>query len=176
MAQTIIGVFPTQNDANQAINDLQAAGFDPKNISIIVKNSNQAQEMSENTESNVAGGAVKGGLIGALAGLLIGIGAIAVPGVGALLIGGPIVAALGMSGVAAATASGAVTGILAGGLVGALVNLGVSEDQAKKYESSVKSGSILLMVPVVDEGQSTQVQDLMRKSNASQIDTFNSKF
>jgi uncharacterized membrane protein len=181
MPQMVLGIFPDRDKAEKAIDSLQSMGFNPKDISIMMKDTSEAKDVAKDTGSNVAGGAVSGattgGVIGALAGLLVGIGAIAIPGIGALLIGGPIAAALGLSGAAATTASGAVTGILAGGIVGALVNLGVPENEAREYETRIKEGGILLAVPAnSDTNQPEQVRQVMDDNGAEQINTVNASF
>lgn len=151
MARMILGIFSDRGEAEHAVEELQTKGFDAKDISIIMKDREEAYQMANNTGANVAGGAASGiatgGVLGGLAGLLIGIGAITVPGVGAILIGGPIAAALGLTGAAATALSGAVTGALAGGLVGALIGLGLPEEEAKHYEARIKEGGILVAVP-----------------------------
>lgn len=174
----ILGVFDNRDQVEMAINELKNLGFDPKDISIIMKDREEAADVAQDTGSRVAGGAASGattgGILGALAGLLVGIGAITIPGIGALLIGGPIASALGLTGAAATTASGAMTGALAGGLVGGLTGLGVSESEARNYENRIKQGSILLAVPVSPEtNQSQQVMDIMRNNNADQINVIN---
>ncbi len=172
MAQTLLGVFAGRGDAEGAINALEADGYNPKDISIMMRNSDEAQVVAENTGANVAEGAVSGattgGVLGGLAGLLIGIGAITIPGVGALLIGGPLAAALGLGGAAATTVSGAVTGALAGGLVGALVNLGVPEEDARVYEQRIKEGAILVAVPV-REGRESEARQILEDHGADQV-------
>lgn len=172
MAQTVFGVFSERTDAEDAITDLEEVGYNPKEISIIMKDRKEAQEVADNTGVDVAEGAVSGattgGVIGAIAGLLVGIGAIAIPGIGGLLIGGPIAAALGLSGAAASTVSGAATGALAGGLIGALTGLGVSEDDAKVYEERIKSGAILIAVPAHD-GDGSDAKAILQEHGAEQI-------
>lgn len=172
--QMVLGIFNKRGDADDAISQLENHGFNPKDLSVVMKDTEDAKAMASetgvNTSAHVAGGVITGGVLGGIAGLLIGIGAIAIPGVGAVLIGGPLAAALGMTGVAATTASGAVTGALAGGLIGALTSLGVSEDDAEAYEKSIQSGGILLIVPV-SAGEVAEVSDIMRYNNAEQIRT-----
>ncbi len=174
MSKMIFGVFAEREDAENAINALENNGFDPKEISIVMKNSADAAYIRSNTGANVAGGAASGAttgaLIGGLAGLLVGIGALVIPGVGALLIAGPLVAALGLTGAAATTVSGATTGALAGGLIGALVNLGIPEADAKIYEDRVKSGAILVAVPETT-GNDLEVNEILTDHNAEQVKT-----
>lgn len=153
MAAMVLGVFATRTHAEDAITELERDGYNPKDISIVMSDTQEGERLAHDTgvtvgESTVSG-ATTGGVLGGIAGLLIGIGAIAVPGIGALLIGGPLAAALGLTGAAATTVSGAVTGALAGGLVGALTGLGLPEEDARVYEQRVKAGAILLAVPVL---------------------------
>lgn len=154
MAKAVIAIFKTQDAAAHAVDEFKEMGYDPKEISVIMKDTKATGTVSQGTGENIAAGATSGaltgGVIGALAGLLIGIGAITLPGIGGLLIGGPLAAALGLTGAAATTASGAVTGALAGGLVGGLTGLGIPDEEAKVYEDEIKGGGVLLVVPARD--------------------------
>ena len=106
MAKTVLGVFANRDDAEDAINRLEADGYNPKDISIVMKDHKTAEYIRDNTGADVA----TGGVLGALAGLLVATGI--VPGIGAILIGGPVAVALGLTGTAATTLSGAtLTGL-----------------------------------------------------------------
>jgi len=176
MSKMIFGVFTERENAENAINELENGGFDPKDISIVMKNHEDAKVIHDNTGANITGGATAGAttgaVIGGIAGLLIGIGAIAIPGVGALLIAGPLAAALGFTGAAASTVSGAATGALAGGLIGALVKLGIPEEDAIVYEEKVKSGAILVAVPEMS-GKHREVSIILTDQGAEQVKTIN---
>lgn len=136
--------------AEDAIFELERRGYNPEDISIIMRDQTVARDLPYSTGANMAGGAVSGatagGVIGALAGLLVGTGVF--PGIGTLLIGGPLAVALGLGGVAATTVSGAVTGVIAGGLIGTLTVLGLSDEEAREYEGSIRQGGILVAVPI----------------------------
>lgn len=170
---TVIGLLAERDAANQAIDALQAKGYTPKDLSVIMRDDQQIEGTEGNVGDNVAegaaSGAVTGGALGALAGLLIGVGAIAIPGIGGLLIGGPLAAALGLTGAAATTASGTLTGALAGGLIGGLVGLGVPEEEAKVYEERVSEGAILLAVPAQLNGENMEVQQTLLDYGAEQV-------
>lgn len=172
MSKTVLGTFPRRLDAETCIRDLQDLGFNPKDISIVMKDQTEARNVASRTGSQAAGhaisGATAGGVIGAIAGLLVGIGAIALPGIGALLIGGPIAAVLGLTGAAATTASGAVTGVLAGGLIGALAGLGIPEKDARVYEDRIRQGGVLIAVPTGDRAE-LDVRQVLEDHNAEQI-------
>jgi uncharacterized membrane protein len=174
MADMVLGIFSEREHAEEAIEQLKDDGYDAKDISIVVKDTDVAETVVNNTGANVvdgaSSGAVTGGALGALAGLLVGIGAITLPGIGALLIGGPLAAALGLTGAAATTVSGAVTGALAGGFVGALVGLGIPEEEARVYEDHIRAGGILLAVPV-REGTTREARAILADNHADKIRT-----
>ncbi len=170
----ILGVFSSEENAEDAIDELKVLGYDAKDLSIIMRDREASERITTNTGSSVvegaASGAAAGTLLGGLAGLLLGIGVIALPGVGPLLIGGPLAAALGFSGAAAFTVSGAVTGALAGGLLGALMSLGVPEEDARFYEDRIREGGILLAVPS-RRGREKEVVDTLDEFGADQVRT-----
>jgi uncharacterized membrane protein len=176
MAITVLGVFNSQTDAENAIDDLKEHGYNPKDLSIVMKDNAAAREVADNTGANVASGAISGattgGVVGAIAGLLIGIGAITIPGIGALLIAGPLATALGLTGAAATTVSGAATGALAGGLIGALTGLGVPREDAQVYEERVRSGAILLAVPA-RASHEDEVREILDDNAAEQVRVVN---
>lgn len=179
MNKMVLGVFSDRDLVESAIEHLEDSGFKTKDISLIMKDHEEGEKLASDTGTSVAegaaSGAVTGGVLGGLAGLLIGIGAIPVVGIGALLIGGPLAAALGLTGLAATTASGVATGALAGGLIGALMGLGVSEEDAKYYEDSIRDGGILVVVPVLDLAEEDEVSSIMEDHGAKQIRSVNAK-
>lgn len=171
----LIGVFSDAEAAEDAIIELKDEDFDAHEISVITRNRDHLAASRDNTDTNVADGAVSGaatgGVIGGLAGLLIGLGAITIPGLGAILIGGPIAAALGLTGAAATTLSGTVTGALAGGLVGALVDLGVPEEDARVYEERIREGGVVVAVPI-RRREEDEVRDILVDNGADRVCVF----
>jgi len=171
MQQTIFGIFTDRSEVEDTINKLKTKGFNPKDISIVMRDRKEQEEIGHNTGTKVAGGALSGAttglVVGGIAGLLAGI---IIPGLGAFLIGGPIAAALGLTGAAASTVSGAATGVVAGGLIGALTGLGLSKDDAERYQERVKEGAILVAVPVTSQDLS-YVQSVFSENNAQDVKT-----
>lgn len=159
--------FPSRADADQAVDSLRASGFDPKNLSVVVRDE-KLKTTGDNVAEGAASGLAAGTVIGGLTGLLVGLGALTIPGIGALFIAGPLTAALGLTGVAATTASGALTGAVAGGLVGALVGLGIPEEDARAYEARIKAGGVLLAVPTSDQDTSV-VKTIFTNHNGESI-------
>ncbi|GIP55109.1 YsnF/AvaK domain-containing protein [Paenibacillus vini] len=159
MTQKIVGVFSSDQDASNAIRDLQALGYDTNDISVIGRNKDDINSIHDETGTKapegIASGAATGGVLGGVAGLLAGLGALAIPGIGPIIAAGPI----------AATLTGAAVGAGAGGLVGGLVGLGIPEDEAEEYNSFVKHGRILVMVDATD-AQEGQVYNVFREHHS----------
>ncbi len=171
MPETVIGVFHNTGDAKDAIAHLREAGYDPQDISILMRDVEGRAELKEDTGANVvsgtASGAVTGGILGGLAGL---VAAVAIPGLGAFFVGGPIASALGLTGAAATTASGVATGAVAGGLLGALTGLGLSEEDALRYERYVKEGAALVAVPARMR-EEEQVKEIFEDHGSADVTT-----
>ncbi len=138
--KVVFGVFKTRLAADRAVDALKMDGFINSEISVILPNHAGSLEDSMYTSTKAPEGATTGAstgaVIGGALGLLAGIGALAIPGVGPLVAAGPIMAAL----------AGVGVGGVLGGVSGALIGLGVPEYEARRYESYVKDGAILLSV------------------------------
>jgi hypothetical protein len=167
----ILGIFSDRERAENLITQLETRGYNPKDISILMKIRDEAREMSESTGvGDVAEGALAGATTGAVVGGLAGLLASTIlPGLGGFFIGGPIGAALGLTGAAATTVSGAATGAAAGGILGALTStFGLSDEEARTYEQRVQEGGILVAVPT-RLGEESEVRDLMTEFGADNI-------
>ena len=160
--RTVVGVFDGPNHAEQALNELRDAGFQPEQVSVVARDNRETQDMVERTGMGAEGagtGAVLGGITGGVLGWLVGIGALAIPGIG------PIVAA----GALATTLGGAAIGAVAGGLIGALVDLGIPEEEARGYEEHVRKGSILLTVSANSDEQARQAHQIFDRRGGSDV-------
>lgn len=136
-----------------------------------------AGELSRETgASNVVGGTVGGAAAGAVLGGIAGlVASFIIPGLGAFFIGGPLSTTLGLSGAAASTASGAATGLLAGGILGALTSaFGMTNEEAKVYESRINEGGILVAVPS-RMGEEEEVKAIMLQFDADNVREMNSR-
>lgn len=147
-------VYDSYDRARQTVQDLERAGISSNDISLVAnKHVSDATANMEETSSAAAGVGL-GAAVGGGAGLLAGLGMLAIPGLG------PVVAA----GWLAATAVGAVGGATAGGLIGALVDLGVSREEAEVYAESVRRGGTMLTVRYEDSLEPTVRAILDRQS------------
>jgi len=153
MASTkITHLYDDYDQAQNAVRELEAAGFSSSDVSIVSRFRDNGELMDE--ASGTATGASVGALAGAGTGLLTALGVIAIPGLG------PLVAA----GVLATTLAGAATGAAAGGVVGALTDYGVSDDDAHVYSEGVRRGGTLVSVQAADDRAALAARDILNRN------------
>lgn len=157
--KTVVGLYDELDDAKRVIDDLTDAGISANNINMVAGDpeNRYATQLAEEYEAYDEGdaavdGAVAGGVLGGLAGLILGLGAFAIPGLGPVVAAGPL----------AATLMGAGIGAASGGLIAALVEWGVSEEEAEFYLEGVRRGGVLVAVKTPDE-QVNLVSDIMQQ-------------
>jgi hypothetical protein len=140
MAQTVTYIYDDPSFARQAVSALEESGFTSDEISVVRQEGNDGYTVDDPVSDGATTGASVGLAAGAGAGLLASLGMIAIPGIG------PLVAA----GVLATTLAGAAAGAVGGGLVGALVDYGVSEEEAPIYAENLRRGGTLVSVRADD--------------------------
>lgn len=158
MKRTLTRLFDNRADAETAVRNLEAAGFDHTDLSLVASDrdavagenrsflNKDADHDGENDTVEGAGkGAATGGAIGAGAGLLAGLGLLAIPGLG------PVVAVGWLASTLVGAAVGGAVGGATGGILGALKDAGVPEDDANVYAEGVRRGGSLVSVKVKDE-------------------------
>lgn len=159
-------VFCLVKDEGQAcriIEELRTAGFSNNDISVLLPDKGSTREFAHTkgtkAPEGAATGAGTGGVLGGVLGWLVGIGALAIPGLGPFVAAGPIMAAL----------SGAAVGGAAGGLIGSLIGLGIPEYEAKRYESRLREGRILLAVHSENSNETKHAKEIFERAGAEDI-------
>ncbi len=138
-------IFDNRAQAERAIRDLKAAGVRDSDISMLHQDSDkhrgiEHRDHDQDHSDNKGSGAAKGAGIGAGVGALAGLAALAIPGIGPFVALGAVAETLGVIGSAAATS--AVVGAAAGGIAGAMMDYGVSEEDARYYDKRVREGDV----------------------------------
>jgi hypothetical protein len=160
MVQTVTAIYDTYDFAVSAVDDLEAAGIPPSDISIVSNNVDNRYDKDRPAPAEDAGkGAGIGAAVGGVGGLLTGLGLLAIPGVG------PVVAAGWLVATAAGAMTGAVVGGAAGGLVGALTGAGVPERDANIYAEGVRPGGTLVTVRV-DDARASRAREILQRYKA----------
>jgi hypothetical protein len=152
-----------EGQANRIVDDLKASGFSNNDISVLLPDKGSTREFAHEKGTKAPEGAVTGagtgGVLGGVLGWLVGAGALAIPGLGPFIAAGPILAAL----------SGAAVGGTAGGVVGALVGMGIPEYEAKRYETRLREGRILLSVHSENSDQTKRAREIFKRNGAEDI-------
>ena len=160
-----IAIFNTHTAAEDAIHELQRAGFDMKKLSIVGKDYHTEEHVVGyyNTGDRMQYWGKLGAFWGGLWGFLFGTAFFWVPGVGSLVIGGPLVSWL----------VGALEGaVMVGGLSAlgaAFYSVGIPKDSIVQYETALKADKFLL----VAHGTSDDVRsahDIFETHGAHQVD------
>jgi hypothetical protein len=141
-ANSVVAVYRTHTEADEAVKELQSGGVDMHKLSIVGK--------GYHTEEQAVGYYTTGdrmkywGKIGAFWGgfwsLLFGSAFFLIPGIGPILAAGPVVAWI------VAALEGAVEVGALGALGAGLYSIGIPKDSIVKYEAALKTDQFLLIV------------------------------
>jgi hypothetical protein len=139
----VTGMFRDRESCERAYSSITGRGYTKDDVTLLMSDDARRRHFGEGRDTELgtkaaegAGvGAVVGGGLGAVLAGLAAAGVIALPGFG-LIAMGPIAAAL----------TGGAVGAASGGFLGALIGAGIPEEQAKRYESGIREGNIVMGV------------------------------
>src|SRR5262245_54554541 len=139
--QSVVGVYKTMDEAEQAARALDSAKFPINQVTLVTKDiSTEKKVHGYVTACDVSKqGAKTGAWLGGIFGLLVGAAFMWVPGVGPVIVAGSLSAAL-LGGV-----EGAVAGSALGGILSGLAAWGISKQHILKYEEIGRAGKFLVV-------------------------------
>ena len=176
MMITLSRLYPDGATAHAVVDELMAAGLPQDDIGVIAPSSSESRRMKHADMENaddmvdrdrdgadhhgeaVNKGAGVGAALGGAAGLLTGLGAFVIPGIGPVVAAGWLAGALG----------GVVLGGAAGGVIGALMQAGVSENDAAQYADGVKRGGTLVTIRVMSEDRAFY-EDILASKDVGRV-------
>ena len=156
-----VAIFNNHTEAEDAVKELQKAGFDMKKLSIVGKDYHSDEHVVGyyNTGDRVKYWGKLGAFWGGLWGFLFGSAFFFIPGIGPIVVGGPLVSWI----------IGALEGaVIVGGMstVGAaLYSIGIPKDSVLKYETSLKSNKFVLVAHGTDE-EAEKAKKILETTNA----------
>ncbi len=179
----VVGLFPSRTEAERAISDLNARGYDAENLGYVDRFRDEAgdivtdhdyfdddHDVAHEAGKGAAGGAAGGAAVGAGAALLASAGLVLIPGVGPFLAAGTLAGVLGSTAVGAA--GGAVLGGAAGAIFGAVDDHEHADHETSRhYRERVSEGETLVSVNV-DDADDVEVADVLRLAGASRVDIY----
>jgi uncharacterized membrane protein len=139
---SVVAVYETHVQAEEAVKELQEAGVDMKSLSIAAKDTHTDEHVVGyyNAGDRMKYWGKIGAFWGGFWGLLFGSAVFAIPGIGPLLVAGPLVSWI-VAGLEGAVVVGGVSAVGAG-----LVSIGIPKDSVLEYEVALKSDKFLLIV------------------------------
>jgi uncharacterized membrane protein len=167
---SVVAIYGTHIQAEQAVKELQRSGFDMKNISIVGKDYHTDEQVVGyyNTGDRMKAWGKMGAFWGAIWGWLFGAAFFVIPGIGPLLVAGPLVAWI-VAALEGAVVVGALSALGAG-----LYSIGIPKDSVVKYETALKSDKFLLMAHGTAD-QVDKARDIMQTTQAVEVNMHASK-
>jgi hypothetical protein len=163
--KSVFCIATSHEQADRIVDSLKSANFSNNDISALFADKGTTHEFAHEKNTKAPEGAVTGagtgGVIGGALGWIAGIGALAIPGVGPFIAAGPILAAL----------SGAAIGATVGGVAGGLIGMGIPELEAKRYESRLSEGNILISVHTENSEEIKRAKEIFTQAEAQDICT-----
>ena len=138
---SVVAVYHTHTEADQAVRELQRGGVDMHKLSIVGKGYHTDEHVVGyyNTGDRMKYWGKVGAFWGGVWGLLFGSALFIIPGLGPILAAGPVVAWI-VAGLEGAVEVGALGALGAG-----LYSIGIPKDSIVKYEAALKTDQFLLI-------------------------------
>jgi Heat induced stress protein YflT domain len=138
---SVVAVYRTHPEADQAVKELQRGGVDMRKLSIVGKDYHTEEQVIGyyTTGDRMKYWGKMGAFWGGFWGLLCGSAFFVIPGLGPILAAGPIVAWI-VAGLESAVAVGGLSALGAG-----LYSIGIPKDSILKYETALRSDQFVLI-------------------------------
>ncbi|QDV85827.1 general stress protein [Planctomycetes bacterium TBK1r] len=162
---SVVAIYDTHTQAEDAIKQLQASGIELNQLSIVGRDYHSEDHAIGyyNTGDRVKYWGKLGAFWGGIWGLLVGSGLFWLPGIGAVVVGGPLVA-----GLVAALENAIVTGGMSA-LGAAIYSVGIPKDSIVQYESSIEAGKFLVMIHGSTD-KLTKAKEALHQTDAASVD------
>jgi hypothetical protein len=137
----VVAIYKSHAEAETAVKELQAGGFDMKKLSIVGRDYHTDEHVVGyyNAGDRMKYWGKAGAFWGGIWGLLFGSAFFFVPGVGPLLIAGPLVGWI-VGALEGAVVVGGLSAIGAG-----LYSLGIPKDSVLQYETALQTGKFVVI-------------------------------
>ena len=161
---SVVAIYNSHTEAEEAVKELKKAGFDLKKLSIVGKGYHTEEDVVGyyNTGDRMKHWGKLGAFWGGLWGMLFGAAFFAIPGIGPIIVAGPLVAWI----VGALEGAAVVGGLSA--LGAGLVSIGIPKDSVLKYETAVKSDKYVI-VAHGSQAEVDKARDILKTTDAAEV-------
>ena len=161
---SVVAIYDTHTQADEAVKELQRSGFDMKKMSIVGKDYHTDEHVVGyyNTGDRMQYWGKQGAFWGGLWGMLFGAAFFVIPGLGPILVAGPLVAWI-IGALEGAVVVGGLSALGAG-----LYSIGIPKDSVVKYEEALKSDMFLLLAHGTAD-EVAKARDILHTTHAVEV-------
>ena len=161
---SVVAIYETHSQAEEAVKELQRSGFDMKKMSIVGRDYHTDEQVVGyyNTGDRMKHWGKLGAFWGGLWGMLFGAAFFAIPGIGPVLVAGPLVAWI-VGALEGAVVVGGLSALGAG-----LYSIGIPKDSVVKYELALKSDKFLVLAHGTAD-EVAKAKDIMQSTRPVEV-------
>jgi hypothetical protein len=161
---SVVAVYPTHTEADQAVKELQRGGVDMHKLSIVGRGYHTDEHAVGyyNAGDRMKYWGKVGAFWGGFWGLLFGSAFFMIPGLGPILAAGPVVAWI-VAGLEGAVEVGGLGALGAG-----LYSIGIPKDSVVKYEAALKTDQFVLIVHGT-AAEVAQAEDIIEATHPAKL-------
>src|ERR1043166_3310916 len=161
---SVVAIYETHSQAEEAVKELQRSGFDMKKMSIVGKDYHSDEHVVGyyNTGDRMKYWGKLGAFWGGIWGLFFGAAFFAIPGIGPVLVAGPLVAWI-VGALEGAVVVGGLSALGAG-----LYSIGIPKDSIMKYETALKSDKFLVIAHGTGD-EVAKAKSILETTGAAQV-------
>jgi len=172
----ITAVFRDRMNADSAWSWLNANGYSPNEINMLMSESTKARYLADHDHEHEAVGAsthvAEGAAIGGAVGTAIGATAAAIAAIGTAVFFPPlgwIIGSSWLAGPIAGALAGGGAGAVTGGVIGGLIGLGIPESNARAYEEALRDGGIVIGVTPHNSDDASRIKDKFQELHGDNV-------
>ena len=161
---SVVAIYETHSQAEEAVKELQRSGFDMKKMSIVGKDYHTDEHVVGyyNAGDRMKYWGKQGAFWGGIWGMLFGAAFFAIPGIGPVLVAGPLVAWI-IGALEGAVVVGGLSALGAG-----LYSIGIPKNSVVKYELALKSDKFLLLAHGTAD-EVAKARDIMQTTHPVEV-------
>jgi uncharacterized membrane protein len=161
---SVVAIYETHSQAEEAVKELQRSGFDMKKMSIVGKDYHTDEHVVGyyNAGDRMKYWGKQGAFWGGIWGMLFGAAFFAIPGIGPVLVAGPLVAWI-IGALEGAVVVGGLSALGAG-----LYSIGIPKNSVVKYELALKSDKFLLLAHGTTD-EVAKAKDIMQTTHPVEV-------
>ncbi len=161
---SVVAIYETHSQAEEAVKELQRSGFDMKKMSIVGKDYHTDEHVVGyyNAGDRMKYWGKQGAFWGGIWGMLFGAAFFAIPGIGPVLVAGPLVAWI-IGALEGAVVVGGLSALGAG-----LYSIGIPKNSVVKYELALKSDKFLLLAHGTAD-EVAKAKDIMQTTHPVEV-------